>query len=132
MTRDPIHVFEVQVFSAGVNVARSATASAIQSTTLGAFQASNAVDGNAKSFSHTDEKGFAWWEVNLGGPFPIESVKIMNRWCKNPDDPNGCLCRLSHAAITLFDDGGKWVAAKFIGETCGELEVDIDFPCSGA
>ena len=125
-------MFEVQVFSSGINVAQSANATAIQSSTLGRFGASNAIDGNVTSFSHTDEKGFAWWEVDLGTSFPIETVRIVNRWCQNRDDPDRCLCRLSHAAMALFDDRGDWVAATFMGDTCGSLEVSVVVPCSGA
>lgn len=114
----PIQVFEVEVYSAGNNVAAGKTAT--QSTTNPNFPAGNAVDRGLTTFSHTavGDK-VAWWKVDLGGMFPIESVKVLNRWCRNSSDPSGCLCRLSHAAVVLYDDRDKWVYSTLIGNMCG-------------
>ena len=118
-------MFELQVFSGGVNVAKGKPAK--QSSTFKAFHASRAVDGNSNSFSHTNEKcGYSWWEIDLGASMTIESVTIMNRWCKNPSDPEGCLCHLSHAVLSIFD-GKNFVAAADVGDTCGKLELEFDF-----
>ena len=124
----PIQMFEVQVISSGMNVAQGKLA--FQSSTLkDKFDASKAVDGNSNSFSHT-KGGLPWWEVDLGGSYPIESVHIANRWCRNSDDPRGCLCRLSHSVVSIVDESSDWVASQFLGDTCGQLEVDIEFQCS--
>jgi hypothetical protein len=51
-TRLPIQVFELQIFSpAGVNLVLGSNAT--QSTTLWNFTASNAVDGDSITYSHT-------------------------------------------------------------------------------
>jgi hypothetical protein len=62
--------------------------------------------------------------------FPIESIKILNRWCQDKLDQQGCLCHLSHAAIFLLDDDGKWVNATLTGNTCGVLQVNHEFEAS--
>lgn len=124
ITGDPIHVFEVEVYSSGKNVAKNK--SATQSSTLKTFSAALAVDGNPRTFSHTNDTMCSWWEVDLGGLVPIESVKIMNRWCENPSDTKGCLCRLSHVTVSLFDNK-KWISGAWIGDTCGNLGVEYEF-----
>lgn len=127
-----IQIFEVEVFSLGTNVGAGKTAT--QSTTYKGvtnFAARKAVDGDDTTFSHTahGDKA-AWWEVDLGGMFPIESVKILNRWCGNSSDPYRCLCRLSHAAFVLYDDQNKWVYATLIGNMCGEHVYQNNFTSS--
>lgn len=124
-------MFEVRVMSSGVNVSQGKEA--WQSSTLrdrSKFDASRAVDGNTGSFSHTGDDNVPWWEVDLGETLPIESITILNRWCRNSDDPFDCLCRLSHAAVTVMDENDNWVASKFLGDTCGVLEINIAFDCA--
>eukprot|EP00804_Cyclotella_cryptica_P000077 CCRYP_013734-RC/>CCRYP_013734-RC protein AED:0.05 eAED:0.05 QI:386/1/1/1/0.62/0.55/9/209/1800 len=130
ITGNPIQVFEVEIYSSGVNIARGKTAT--QSSTLNSLVASNAVDGNSGTFSHTTNSSpYSWWQVDLGGTFPIESIKVLNRWCGNPSDPNGCLCRLSHTVLSLFDEHGQWVATASLGDTCNKLEWTVNFNNSG-
>jgi hypothetical protein len=130
----PIQMFEVQVYSSkDENVALGKVV--LQSATLNdnaRFAPKNAIDGNNATFSHTKEvvNVFPWWEVDLGDSYDIESVKILNRWCTNASDPSRCLCRLSHATISLFDEEGKWVATTMIGEMCDELEWMHEYPRS--
>lgn len=126
VTRNPIQIFEVEIYSSGLNVAIGKNAT--QSSTLKLMTASNAVDGSNTTFSHTtSESTFSWWEVDLGEAFPIESVTIWNRYCKSPSDPNGCLCRLSHAVMSFFDENGSWVATASVGDTCGQLSWTHSF-----
>eukprot|EP00804_Cyclotella_cryptica_P019493 CCRYP_006643-RF/>CCRYP_006643-RF protein AED:0.13 eAED:0.13 QI:170/0.76/0.85/1/0.61/0.71/14/191/939 len=125
ITGEQIQVFEVEVYSAGVNVAQGKIAT--QSSTLNSFAASRAVDGIRNSFSHTNDNSFSWWKVDLGSAFSIESVNIVNRWCGNPSDKNGCLCRLSHTILSLFDENGKWVTSFSLDDTCGKLELTKSF-----
>ena len=132
LTHSRIQVFEVEVYSLGNNVAAGKISS--QSTTYkdkANFAAGSAVDGNNTTFSHTAGRDkLSWWEVDLGGMFSIESVKILNRWCQNLSDPTGCLCRLSHAAVLLFDDQHKWVHGTIIGNMCGKLVYENNFTAS--
>jgi hypothetical protein len=130
ITGEQIHVFEIEIYSAGINVAKGKMAT--QSSTLNTFNATNAVDGKQKSFSCTNDKAYSWWKVDLGESYPIESVKIVNRWCGNPDDSKGCLCRLSHAILSLFDERGQWVATASIGDACGELQLTHSFSDGGS
>jgi azurin len=75
---------EVQVFSGGKNIAPKGKAK--QSSTYDGGDASHAIDGNtegafsAGGMSHTKENDKSpWWEVDLGGEHPIDSVVIWNR-----------------------------------------------------
>jgi hypothetical protein len=130
VTGEPIQVFEVKAYSSGVNVAQGKTA--MQSSTFRGnprFDANKAIDGNANTFSHTVVSSTcpSWWEVNLGGLFPIESIEILNRWCQDESDPTSCLCRLSHASLALFDEAGRCVESISIGDVCDDFEVKHDF-----
>lgn len=123
-------MFEVEIYSSGVNVAKGK--SAMQSSTLSSLVASNAVDGKNDTYSHTtNSSAYSWWKVDLGGSFPIESLKVLNRWCGDPSDPNGCLCRLSHAVVSLFDEQGQWVATASVGDACNKLEWTLNFDNGG-
>lgn len=126
-TRLPIHVFELQILSSdGVNVAIGMNAT--QSSTLWNFTASNAVDGDSTTFSHTHTDDMnAWLEVDLGGKYSIGSVMIKNRWCENPNDSSDCFCRLSGATLSLVDDVGQEVTALLIGNTCGQSTLEYTF-----
>ncbi len=75
---------EVEVYSAGVNVARKGKAS--QKNTAHGGQASRAIDGNtsgdygAGGQTHTQEgTRDPWWEVDLLGEHPIEQIVVYNR-----------------------------------------------------
>jgi hypothetical protein len=58
---------------------------ATQSSTYGGGAASRAVDGNTDgdyvngSVTHTGENTNAWWEVDLGNSYSIDSIEIWNR-----------------------------------------------------
>eukprot|EP00956_Cyclotella_meneghiniana_P001274 scaffold1368_cov68-Cyclotella_meneghiniana.AAC.10 len=87
-----------------------------------------AVDGDLKTFTHTYMVGsFEWWEIDLGGTYSIESLKIYNRWCQDPLDQPKCLCRLSHAVILLIDGDGSVVHSSVMGDMCRELLWSHDF-----
>ena len=130
VTHHPLNMREVEIYSSGMNVAEGKMA--FQSSTLKTMDASKAVDGKNHTFSHTTkESTFSWWQVDLGGSFPIESVTILNRYCRNISDPNGCLCRLSHAVMTFFDERGQWVATTSVGNTCNQLEWTYRFDEGG-
>ena len=123
-TGEQIQMLELQILSSeNVNIALNKTAS--QSSTLGTNSASLAVDGDLTTFSHTDDAN-ASWEVDLGSAFSLQSVMINNRWCGDFSDPNGCLCRLSGATLTLLNEEGDVVSAKSIGDTCGVHQVSMD------
>ena len=90
------------------------------------FGASRAIDGKLWSFSHTTWRN-AWLEIDLQGLYPIDSVEIANRWCRDYTDPKNCLCKLSNVNLLLFDEKGDVVAAKSLGNTCNAPTVSIEF-----
>jgi hypothetical protein len=126
-TGKPLHLFELEVYSSGVNVAKRKTAT--QSSTLKHLEASRAVDGKFKTFSHTAwNDSNAWISVDLGSTQPIETIELSNRYCgRNPSDPKGCLCRLSNAEVSLYDDNDNLIQSKTLGDTCDVLYVGVDF-----
>jgi len=123
-TGKQLQMFELRVFSSSINVAlnKHATQSSTLSTLGDTFAASNAVDGNSLTFSHTRDAN-AYFEVDLGDTFDLESVEIVNRWCQDETDPNRCLCRLSYANLKLLDENDRIVASRMLGNTCNEAIV---------
>jgi hypothetical protein len=125
-------MFEVQVIDFdGVNIAHGKDAA--QSSTLfvsrsgKVFDATNAIDGDSTTLSHTNDAN-SWWEVDLGGLYSVGSVNIKNRWCKNPSDPHHCLCRLSNATVLALDENGSVTTTTSINSTCGVSEIHFDLP----
>lgn len=135
-------MYEVQVFSSGVNVA--VNGSAIQSSDYGLdYIASNAIDNNGSSYSLTMDDD-PYWEVDLGGPFSIESVVIVNSFT----DPHGRMlvdgsysgldsiniddssCRLTNAVVSMLDVDGFAIASQSVGNTCSQSTVTAAFNSS--
>lgn len=126
-TGEVIHIFEFQALSLDdVNVALNQSAS--QSSQFTTKVASNAVDGDLTTFSHTSSGDLnSFWQVDLGSTSTLKSVQIKNRYCtSDPTDPNECLCRLSHAAVSLLNELNEVVATKTIGDTCGVHDISLD------
>jgi hypothetical protein len=126
----PIQVFEVDVMnSTGVNVAEGTNAS--QSSTFvtkfgRSFDAYHAVDGDHDTFSHTNDAN-PWLEIDLREISEISSVGILNRWCRDSNDPSGCLCRLSGAVLSFVDNLGEQITSVTIGDTCGQSTLEYVF-----
>lgn len=101
---------EVQVFSGGKNIAR--TGKATQSSVGYRSPAEKAIDGNHdgsfRSCSCTNSERNAWWEVDLGGEFTIDSVSVFNR-------TDCCPERLDKLSIQILDQKRK---------TTGELTIN--------
>ena len=132
-TGQNIQMFEVRVFSSGSNIATGKSSS--QSSTLNNYGPRLAVDGKNNTFSHTNiatSGNPVWWKVDLGSEFAIESVTVLNRWCSSSADPNGCLCRLSSATVSLIAYNGDIVATQSVGNTCGKRELILDMFSSPA
>jgi hypothetical protein len=129
-TGQNIQMFEVQVIDTGDNnIAASKPSS--QSSTLKLFNAGRAVDRDISTFSHTDVSVQAaassvWWKVVLEDEFHIKSVKIKNRYCSNPFDTAGCLCRLTDATVSLLNHIGTPVATQSVGDTCGKQDLLLE------
>ncbi len=102
-----IHLAEIEVFSAGVNVARSGTVT--QSSTDFGGPANLAVDGitngdfNKKSVTHTAVGTDPWIQVDLGKTLPIDSFKIWNR------TDGGTETRLTGYQVKILDDNNTVV-----------------------
>jgi hypothetical protein len=123
-TGEPIQFFEFQVHSSGTNIALHGTA--IQSSNFAVrTDASKAIDGSNSTFSHTKDPN-AYWEVDLGDMFDIDSIVIVNRYCgSDPADRNECLCRLSSANLMFLGQSNTVLASKIIGNSCGQLVLEV-------
>ncbi|KAL7519551.1 hypothetical protein ACHAWX_004352 [Stephanocyclus meneghinianus] len=128
-TGEQISIFEFQVYSSGTNIALQGTAT--QSSDCDNREvcgASRGIDDDNTTFSQTNDSN-AWWEIDLGGLYSIDSVLVVNRYCGIEEGgiPLGCLCRLSNSTITLLDKTEAIVALKTIGNTCDQLTVTKSF-----
>ncbi len=106
--RRTLTLAEVEVFSGGVNIAPQGTAK--QSTTAHNGAASRAIDGNYSGVysqqgqTHTRENTRnPWWELDLGGAKPIDSITVWNR-----DEANGQFAnRLENFRVTVLDENRR-------------------------
>ena len=93
---------EVEVMSAGVNIARKGEAK--QSSVAYEGPAKLAIDGDtngdhfAGSVTHSATEADPWWEVDLGGEHSIDSVQLWNR------TDGGQQQRLSRSHVILLDE----------------------------
>ncbi|HEV8605489.1 MAG TPA: PVC-type heme-binding CxxCH protein [Tepidisphaeraceae bacterium] len=111
--RGTLTLAEVQVFSEGKNIAPAGKAT--QSSTSNGGDASKAIDGNtnglfgAGSQTHTVEnENRPWWEVDLGGEFPIEAVTIWNR----TESAGAYVRRLENFNLTILDSAHRELFKK--------------------
>ena len=97
-----LHLAEVEVHSAGQNIAPKGTAT--QSSTDFAGVAQRAIDGNtdgnfeSNSTTHTSASDNPWWEVDLGSEVPLEQIIIWNR------TDSGTADRLASFAIVAMNE----------------------------
>ena len=66
--------------------------------------------------------------LTLGNLYAIDSINIKNRWCNDTSDPRGCLCKLSNATVSMIDENDIVVATASALNTCGVLDVNLNFP----
>jgi putative heme-binding domain-containing protein len=102
---------EVEVISDGKNVALKK--SATQSNTGYGGVAARAVDGNTNGSyggggqTHTQEgTDDPWWEVDLGGEFPVETIRVFNRTDGNLGS------RLNNFTLKVLDGDRRAVFQK--------------------
>ena len=110
-----LHLAEVEVFSGKTNLALKGKAS--QSTTGFNGPANLAIDGNPNgdhekgSVTHNAEQDSdPWWQVDLGGEFPVEKVVVHNR------TDGGTYTRLAGAVLELRDAKNKVLWQKSIAK----------------
>ncbi len=109
--RGTLTLAEVQVFSDSKNIAPQGTAK--QSSTASGGVAARAIDGRTDGAygsgtqTHTRENSKdPWWEVDLGGEHPVDSVVVWNR----TEDELGK--RLEGFTLTILDGGRHEVFKK--------------------
>jgi hypothetical protein len=123
-TGQVIQMFEVQVFSGGINIAQDGKASSSSRHKM--LSAEKAIDGDMSTFSHTSlDDLHAWWQLDLNRVRSFDRLIIFNRWCQSPKDEPSCLCRLSYAKLSFMDESGG-VKTISLGDTCNTPELEID------
>ncbi|MDG1898106.1 MAG: DUF1553 domain-containing protein [Fuerstiella sp.] len=106
---------EVQIFSAGTNVAPEGKAT--QHSTDYAGPPELAIDGNTdgdfqkRSVTHTDTVDDPWWEVDLGDVRSVERIAIWNR------TDNKLHTRLSNFSVALLDADREVIWKQMIKES---------------
>jgi lysophospholipase L1-like esterase len=108
--RRTLTLAEVAVISGGKNIARAGKAS--QSGTSWEGTADRAIDGNVSASYNEEGQSHGivnasdpWWELDLGGEFPVEAVRIWNR-------SDGFGWRLDGFTLVLLDAGRNKVFDK--------------------
>ena len=121
---ESLNLAEVQVFNGSfINLARGQTATATQSSELGAFgdctgantaTADKAVDGNISgnfadcSVAHTNLQAQPWWQVDLGaGRTTIDRIVLWNR------TDACCSARLSNFDVLVSGDGNTFTSIYY-------------------
>ena len=56
----------------------------------------------------------------------MSRIVLLNKWCDDISDPNGCLCDLSSSQLHLYDGNGVQGMLMNLDDTCGELEITTD------
>ncbi len=116
-----LQLAEVQVFSAGENVAMKGQAT--QSSTYTDAAAKRAIDGNTApqyekgSVSHSAESDNPWWEVDLKSARALDRVVIWNR-AEIPE-------RLEGFRIVALDDKRQPVWEKTDNKSAMEIPFDL-------
>jgi hypothetical protein len=92
------------------------TGAASQSSTFGSYPASNAIDGNADTFSHTDmlPNSNSWLNLKLTQPIEINKIVIENR--KDTSGSVSMRKRLPPFTVIVKNQNGVEVASKTFNE----------------
>ena len=106
-----ITISEVEIYSAGKNIARAGTAN--QSSNYRPNSAANkAIDGTNNgtfaSCSCTTEQTDPWWEVDLGSVQSIDHILVYNR-------SDCCPERLNNVTVNILDKDRKVIETRKIG-----------------
>eukprot|EP00956_Cyclotella_meneghiniana_P015491 scaffold23804_cov48-Cyclotella_meneghiniana.AAC.11 len=127
-TSRPIGLFEISTFdgSSGMNIASQATVIS-SSSQQDDFSPLLTIDGNRQSYflsSSTDNN--PWYELSFPKEVILSRIVLLNKWCDDISDPNGCLCDLSSSQLHLYDGNGVQGMLMNLDDTCGELEITTD------
>ena len=107
-----IHSSTTKSAAAPVNVADNPNAVASQSSTLGPFVASNAIDGDPSTFSLTNNDVNAYWQDSLGSTYFLSSIDIV--FSQNfPPLQN------SNFRVSVLSDGKETFGEDFYSGTGG-------------
>ncbi|HEY5913246.1 MAG TPA: lamin tail domain-containing protein [Verrucomicrobiae bacterium] len=78
-----------------------------QSSEYGGYPASNAIDGNASTFTHTADLVDSYWMADLGQVYAIDRIEIVNR-------SSCCDSRLSGLVLRVFDGASNSIASTVL------------------
>ena len=78
-----------------------------QSSELGSYPASYAVDGNTGNFTHTGNFTNSFWMADLGRVVPLDRIEIVNRL-------DCCNNRLANLVLRVFDGSSNTVSSAVL------------------
>jgi putative membrane-bound dehydrogenase-like protein len=100
--RQQMNIAEVEVFSGGKNIAKTATLEQSSELNRGAYPVKLLVDGNKGNFAHTSTQKNPWMKGDFPAPVQISEFRVWNR--------KGFEQRFNNGKIEFFN-GDKVVAA---------------------
>lgn len=89
---------------------------ATQDDQYGGYTAANAINGNSNTFSHTQSKQNAWWQVELPRDINVSDIIVTNR-------KDCCKERLQNFDLILLDSDGKAVYSQYFKDTKDKYEL---------
>ena len=119
-----IHSSTTKPATAPVNVADNPNAVASQSSTIGDYSASNAIDGDPSTFSLTDNEDNSYWEDSLGSTYFLSSIDILfSSIFPAMQDSNFRVSVLSNGKETFGEDFYAGTGGQPVGEP-----LDVSLP----
>ena len=117
-----ITISEVEIFSAGKNIARAGTAK--QSSNYGPDTAAGKAidgtkDGSFASCACTLEETDSWWEIDLGAVNSIDHILVYNR-------NDCCPERLDNVTVSILDQNRKVITTRKIGNAPFQSEFILN------
>lgn len=89
---------------------------AAQAEQYSGYRASNAINGNTNSYSHTQNVQNAWWKVELPRDINVSEIRVVNRKDAHKE-------RLRNFDVVLLDHDGKPVYTKYFQDTQASYEL---------
>lgn len=91
------------------------------------FPTANAVDGNVANFTHSDNVGPVFWQVDLTSSYDLFQIELLNRAGCCPDRLNGAVLSVLDAASTPIFTAPPFAAAGD-GQTFSFDNGGLGFP----
>ena len=111
-TANCMNIGDIQVLSAGTNIAKGKLVTQSSRYAEADFPVTNLVDEVFTNFAHTSCKESGWLSIDLGSDVSIDSIKVINR-------KDCCSGRIIGAKLEVTDSANKviYTSEAFKGKT---------------